>query len=193
MHSQNNEEAVLLDYFGTCGGRLLDIGAHDGVTFSNSRALIEKGWSGVLVEPAPEPFTALLRLYGGNPAVALVNAAVGAVGGLVTFHESHGDMVGSISDEHARLWSRAAKYRDYTLCAITPTQLLDFAGRRFDLINVDVEGGSADLFHALVAAGAYARAWCVEYDGRGDELAAAGAAVGLRELARNAENIILAI
>ena len=45
MYSQNNEEQVILDYFGNKIGNLLDIGANDGITLSNSRKLIELGWA----------------------------------------------------------------------------------------------------------------------------------------------------
>lgn len=52
-YSQNDEQEAILRYFGEFAGSLLDIGAFDGITFSNSRALLERGWIGVLVEPDP--------------------------------------------------------------------------------------------------------------------------------------------
>lgn len=51
MYSQNDEEAIIMRYFANRTGRLLDIGAADGMTNSNSLALIERGWRAVLVEP----------------------------------------------------------------------------------------------------------------------------------------------
>ncbi len=50
MREKRNEEQVILDYFGNKIGNLLDIGANDGITLSNSRKLIELGWSGDLIE-----------------------------------------------------------------------------------------------------------------------------------------------
>jgi hypothetical protein len=32
---------------------LVEIGAHDGISGSNSRMLLEQGWCGLLVEPLP--------------------------------------------------------------------------------------------------------------------------------------------
>lgn len=52
-YSQNNEQEIILNYFGDFKGRFLDIGAYNGVDISNTRALLELGWSGVLVEPNP--------------------------------------------------------------------------------------------------------------------------------------------
>ena len=43
MYSQNQEEQIILDYFNDVKvGHVLDIGANDGKTFSNSLALIER-------------------------------------------------------------------------------------------------------------------------------------------------------
>ena len=53
MYSQNNEEQVILNYFSNQNqGIFLDIGANDGITLSNVRALAEKGWKGALIEPS---------------------------------------------------------------------------------------------------------------------------------------------
>lgn len=51
-YSQSSEQAFILSYFGPATGRFLDIGAYDGLRLSNTRALLEQGWSGVLVEPS---------------------------------------------------------------------------------------------------------------------------------------------
>lgn len=42
-------------------GRFLDIGGWHPVIFSNTRALVEIGWEGVIVEPSPGPFINFLR------------------------------------------------------------------------------------------------------------------------------------
>src|SRR6186713_1166854 len=64
MYSQNNEEQIILDYFREGKrGKVLDIGANDGITFSNSAKLIELGWSAVLVEPSPIAYQRLLQQH----------------------------------------------------------------------------------------------------------------------------------
>src|SRR5215831_897933 len=55
---------------------LVDIGANDGICGSNSRALIEKGWGGVLLEPLPRPFEKLRLNTRAFPAVTLMRTAV---------------------------------------------------------------------------------------------------------------------
>lgn len=77
MYSQYGEERVLRDFFGDkTEGFVVDVGAMDGQTYSNSRDLIEnKGWKGVLVECHPQFFADLEKLYKGNDDIALKNVA----------------------------------------------------------------------------------------------------------------------
>ena len=80
-YSQNDEEEMILRYFGrdpvVAPTRFLDIGAFDGVTYSNTRRLLELGWSGVMVEP--DPFN-LVKLIESTrpfyPRVEIIAAAV---------------------------------------------------------------------------------------------------------------------
>lgn len=55
-YSQNGEQAVILEVFDALGiknGHLVDLGAGDGITMSNSRALIDRGWTGDLYDGDP--------------------------------------------------------------------------------------------------------------------------------------------
>ena len=56
-YSQNGEQAHILHYLGTMGikkGHLVDLGAGDGYTMSNTRALLELGWTGDLYDGDPK-------------------------------------------------------------------------------------------------------------------------------------------
>ena len=56
-YSQNGEQHVILAVFEALGiekGHLVDLGAGDGYTMSNSRALLEKGWTGDLYDGDPK-------------------------------------------------------------------------------------------------------------------------------------------
>jgi hypothetical protein len=55
MFSQNNEEQVILNYFrdqAPASLHFLDIGANDGLNFSNIRQLALNGWNGACLEPS---------------------------------------------------------------------------------------------------------------------------------------------
>lgn len=56
-YSQNGEQAHILHILDTIGlktGHLVDLGAGDGYTMSNTRALLERGWTGNLYDGDPK-------------------------------------------------------------------------------------------------------------------------------------------
>jgi hypothetical protein len=113
-------------------GRLLDVGAGPPVTWSNSRALIEKGWDAVLIEPSPKFFMELFKEYQWNERVQLANCAVGLEWGLRRFWYTE-DVVSTIDEVHYERWRTSA----------------DYIGM---FTSIDVEGGSGALVEAAVAA-----------------------------------------
>jgi hypothetical protein len=64
VYSQQIEEQYILEAFKAHPSetkRLLDIGGWHPTIFSNTRALVELGWGGVIIEPSPGPFINFLR------------------------------------------------------------------------------------------------------------------------------------
>jgi len=57
----------------------IDVGAYDGVTYSNTRALVDLGWSGLMIEPGLTAFQQLLRNYADIERVTLIHAALDRV------------------------------------------------------------------------------------------------------------------
>mgnify|MGYP000353453888 FL=1 len=94
MYSQNNEDEIILDYFKLNypeneGVRtMIDIGANDGKTFSNSLLFVENGWKCTLIEPSKRAFTLLKDLHSNNPNVILHNYGFAMFNGTQTFYES---------------------------------------------------------------------------------------------------------
>lgn len=54
---------------------LVDVGAHDGRSLSNSFPFLQLGWAGTLVEPLPQAFERLAELYRDRPDARCVPAA----------------------------------------------------------------------------------------------------------------------
>lgn len=98
MYSQNDEERFILEFFKfQPTGRFLDVGAFDGISISNTRRLLELGWSGVLVEPMWTSFDNLLKnCQPYIDRVTLILAAVGAERKLSRFW---------VDDHSDRRWS----------------------------------------------------------------------------------------
>lgn len=72
-YSQYNEEGFLKSFFNDKKGFVVEIGAADGISNSNSRMLIESGWGGLLVEPNKNNFNKLKILYENRTNVVLEN------------------------------------------------------------------------------------------------------------------------
>ena len=173
MYSQNDEEKYILEAVGDAPGVFLDIGAWDGKTFSNTAALVDRGWSGVLVEPSPSSFNTLLARYGSNPKLQLVHAAVGADSGLVKWWDSGGDGVSTSSPAHYATWRETATYfPPYYLAQICLFNLWDTFPdvREADVISIDTEGTSGELFKMALSLGFHPKVWIVEYDLKDVEL-----------------------
>src|SRR5690348_3847355 len=111
MYSQHEEEEHILHAVANLGadGRVLDIGAWDPKRFSNSRALIELGWTAVLIEPSPRPLDALVVEYGNNPKVTVCSAAVGLEHGWADMRIS-ADAVSSSETRVLEQWKDAGGY-----------------------------------------------------------------------------------
>lgn len=77
-YAQYGEESFLKDYFKNINnGIVVDIGAADGIRYSNSRYLIEQGWNALLIEPNPKNFNKLKELYINNNTVKIENIGCG--------------------------------------------------------------------------------------------------------------------
>lgn len=194
MYSQNNEEIFILEHFADKTGRFLDIGAFVPDTFSNTRALADRGWGGVLIEPSPIPFMALLKHYGTNPNVKLLNAAVTVMGGFFPFYDSGGDAISSTLESHAKKWAAGygTKFASYEVYTVALDELFGQYGYDFDFINLDIEGCSFAMFqHLPFARLTKTTCLCVEHDGNLNAAIQKGSEHGFRLLTSNGENIIL--
>jgi len=141
-YSQRDEEKYILQYFKDKKGTLLEIGAYDGKTFSNTLALIEKGWFATLVEPSPTVYPVLSKRFAGTPNVKCLNLAVGNEEGELTFYDSNGDAISSLDKSEVQPWiDQGAEITECKVNVVTYEGLLNKSFfKRFDFINIDVEG-----------------------------------------------------
>lgn len=80
--SQFGEQQAIVDYFGLSPvegrGSWLEVGAFDGVSYSNTRRLMLDGWPGIAVEPAPDMVVELRKAVAGYPVEVVEAACVAA-------------------------------------------------------------------------------------------------------------------
>src|SRR5712691_1283386 len=109
-YSQRDEQEQILRAVDHHPEVFLDIGAFDGHLFSNTLALVERGWSGVLVEPSIKGFDSLLKLHGKNERLKLVQALVGLETKLTPFWNSE-DAVSTTEVDHRVSWEQLSTFR----------------------------------------------------------------------------------
>ncbi len=191
-YSQNDEERFILEWTPK-DGRLLDIGAWWPTNLSNSRALIESGWSAVLVEPSPGPMRVLLGEYGNNSKVQLLQAAVTAHGKRITMQVT--DYPVSTNDHKVySLWQQdpATQYLGLLIVpSVTIAYIFEEFGR-FDFIDIDAEGQSVEIATQLLesADNLLPQCFCVEHDGFAPQLEAAARKRGYVNFHQTAENLV---
>lgn len=140
-------------------GFFVELGAHDGVTQSNSVLLEKRGWKGLLIEANPASYA---RCVKARPGMIVEHAACVAA----DFAGSHvlltdvGLMAlttrSSISASEREDWLQRGegfarrKRQDIAVRAVTMTSLLDQHGiNRVDLLLLDVEGAEVDVLRGL--------------------------------------------
>lgn len=152
-YSQNKEEEVILKYFEGKAGTFIDIGANDGITFSNTRALAERGWKGVLVEPSPKAFDILKMRYEGHKGFYIYPFAIGSHNGKAMLQESgplcSANDVGLVSTFHSHEMDRFKRIVKYEPVEVKVFKWKTFLNRltikEFDFISADVEGNELDI------------------------------------------------
>ena len=139
---------------GTRLGVFVDIGAHDGITFSNTLYLeTQLGWNGLAVEPIPEVFDRL-RL---NRRCAVSNLCVAAKPGKSRFQVVSGypEMLSGIVSEYEerhveRIRRELNKYggsvREIEVECCTLSELIAAHGiTTIDYLSIDVEGAEHSI------------------------------------------------
>lgn len=153
MYSQNKEEEVILKYFEGKTGTFLDIGANDGITFSNTWALAERGWKGVLVEPSPKAFEILEMRYEGHKGFYIYPFAIGSHNGKAMLQESgplcSSNDIGLVSTFHNSEMDRFKRTVKYEPVEVKVFKWKTFLNRLtikdFDFISADCEGSELDI------------------------------------------------
>jgi len=158
--SQLGQDAFLdrCVFFGARDRVIVDVGAHDGVTFSNSLFFEQqRGWHAVCIEPNPTVFARLV----GNRTATCLPFAVGVRPGHAEFTALSGynEMLSGLTAGYDRRHLRRIE-RDLTRHGGTRSTesvevkrldaLLHDAGvDHVDVLTVDIEGGELDALRSI--------------------------------------------
>lgn len=134
-------------------GVFVEVGAYDGVSFSNTWGLAERSWRGIMIEPIPAFAEHCRRNHAAHEYITVVECAVG--------DGSSGDVrlyvAGALSTANDELFdeyieaswlSGGVKKQVHTaMSASLDSLLMDHNVRPgFDLLSVDVEGYESAVF-----------------------------------------------
>jgi hypothetical protein len=198
-YSQNDEQDVILRFFnGKRDGILLDIGAFDGSTFSNSRALIDSfDWKAIMVEPSPWPFGAMTQLYWNNPRVVLVNAVVvpQTQAKVIPFYVTP-DAVSCADRNVTSVWGGMKNFREVF---VAPIGIRNLPDEEYDFVTIDVEDNTMGLVNEFIESTRIlhgAKLVCLEHTAGGiscrSEMITAMSRIGKRVIYTTGENFIFA-
>jgi len=167
---QKGEDEILLSWARSVVpsnpvGVFADIGANDGLTYSNTRRLLELGWRGVFVEPVaamdPSGFLDQAQRAGRLEIVRKAVVGAGHQGDTIRMILSDDPMLSTTSSEWAELRHDKGEARrtvEVPVVAIDRVVRDAAAMRAGDaasmlVVSIDVEGQSVSLLSSLLAAG----------------------------------------
>jgi len=137
-----NLSQVLLDLFGYReGGMFIEVGAHDGYSFSNTWGLAEAGWEGIYYEPIEELVLQCMVRHAKN-AVIVRNIAIGDKNGKTKLYMGWSPTIDE-DTMHRSPWGDTYDPSNYI---VVECHTLDWELNywniqpEFDLLVIDVEG-----------------------------------------------------
>jgi FkbM family methyltransferase len=167
---------VLLDrwlFGGLRGGFFADIGAHDGVSYSNSFYFEKvRGWKGICIEPNPDVFAQLAR----NRQCTVLNCCVSGRTGTAPFLKISGysemlsGMVESYDPEHRRRVEQELQQfgGSREVIPIQTRRLNDIAAEygcsEITYLSIDTEGSELTILQAIDFARLFVHALTVEFN-----------------------------
>lgn len=207
-YSQNGEDLIILEYWDnhlsltSNSPTVIDFGANNGTDFSNSRLLIENGFSGLLIEPSNQ-FQKLKELHQNNHHVTCLNVAVSDKCGKMDFYESGSHVPGGTDEalvstldvnELSRWPGVTFKKREVNVLDIKSIRL----GYNFnwDVISIDIEGMDWIVLQQIDLNEVGCRILCIEWNSKsviGNMFKNYCAKYGMKEIHRNAENLLFSI
>ena len=140
------------------GGQFVDIGAHDGVTFSNTWFFEKhRKWNGVCVEPNPAVFKRLMA----NRFCTTLNCCVSDIAGEVRFQKITGysEMLSGIVDKYEA--EHVQRIRDELqehggsseMIPVTARTFADIATEHglfeINYLSIDTEGGEVEILRSI--------------------------------------------
>lgn len=174
IYTQNKEQEYILSYFKNTDIskiNILDIGANNGITYSNSYALLKLGARATLIEPSPKSFKDLSSLHKGNNLVKCLNVAIGSEKSKMTLYESEHHLkdksdfalLSSLDYNETIKWRKSGiKFNEINVNVIPYSEIND----NYDFITIDTEGYDLKILKQIDLS--YTKLLCIEWNSNPD-------------------------
>jgi FkbM family methyltransferase len=166
-YSQNKEQDVILRFFGyDYKGVFLDLGAYDGINLSNTRALVELGWDGLLVEASPKVYVKLIDNCHKRANVSALNVAVSNRDGDMDFFDNE-NAVGTLHVSETCRWNGEEDFSLTKVKCRNIAKLLDeWYYLKYDFVSIDCEGEDLNILASIDFEKYMVKMVCVEWNGK---------------------------
>lgn len=158
-YSQHGQDRFIYDRFfksRTGPGIFVDVGAYDGVTFSNTLLFERMGWRGLCIEPLPAAFAKLTAVR----AATCIHCAVADSAGIGTlvevdmpsgFEKMYSGLKANFDERHRRIIARWGKtVQEIKVPIRRLADILDEHGiRRIDYLSIDTEGSEWKILRSF--------------------------------------------
>lgn len=154
-YSQFEQDKIVNEYFNNkTEGFFVDIGAADGIRFSNSKFFEEIGWKGICIEPNPKAFEDLIKVRTNKCVKKAVSDKVGTA---QFFQITEGpEQLSGLVDE----FTEAAIYRinndlqqsksDYEYIEVECDLFENIVDQnRIDFLSLDTEGNELKILQSI--------------------------------------------
>jgi FkbM family methyltransferase len=161
-YSANGEDCLLWLFFGPRPhGRYLDVGAFDGIHFSNTYSFELGGWTGVCVEPHPTFYPALVRNRPGAVCLRAACVADRRQRDVILFNEELGLLSTTrktpgydrfVSDRYEKRGLAFRGFREERVPAVTVDDIIERhlpGGAPLEIVSIDVEGAEMEVLRGF--------------------------------------------
>jgi len=159
-YSQSGEDCLLWQFFGERkSGFYVDVGAFDGVLFSNTLSFEEQGWSGICVEPLATFYNLCRQARPNSTCLNLACVADKNVQTVRLYTERLGLFSGTqghrVADVQSAYQVQGLSFTGFDQ-TVVPALTLDailyeyaVPGQEIDFVSIDVEGTELDVLRGF--------------------------------------------
>ena len=158
-YAQHGEDKLVEQLLPNGVHSFIDIGANDGVLFSNTYKFAKNGAQGLCVEPSPSAYKKLQLNHLFNKRVSCINSAISNTNGKLLLQE----------DGYESTLSRVVNKSTQTSITIPCYTMLDILSkfpnfRKVDIVSIDVEGHEYEVLEGMPIADFYTKLLIIESD-----------------------------